>query len=224
MIEVLSKKLQVYPNSFCIIPPGTPHKYQTTLTDPWSIYWLHFKGGKASALFERFSHGGEAVLCDVIFDQKRLALFDGILDVLEAGFARHHLEYANLNLWQLISSFLYQTLFGGGRDVQNDPVSRAVEFMKEGLEKELSITELAGKVNCSPSHFYALFNKQIGYSPLKYFNQLRIQKSCHLLSFSDLSIKEISNKTGYQDQFYFSRLFKNVMGLTPTQYRLKYKN
>ncbi|GAO29466.1 AraC family transcriptional regulator [Geofilum rubicundum] len=224
IIEVPTKQMALYPNSFCIIPPGTPHKYQTSVTDPWSIYWLHFKGGMAAAFFERFSHDGEAVLSDVLFDQKRLELFEGILDVLEAGFARHHLEYVSLNLWQLLSSFLYQTLFGGGGVAQDDPVSLAVEWMKRDLGIELSVTELAARVNCSPSHFYALFKKQMGYSPLKYFNQLRIQKSCHLLSFSDLTVKEISAQTGFDDPFYFSRLFKNVMGLSPTQYRLKYKD
>lgn len=223
-IEVPTKQMELYPNSFCIIPPGTPHKYLTTVANPWSIYWLHFKGRMAAAFFDRFSQEGAVVLSDVLFDQKRLDMFEGMLDILEAGFARQHLEYVNLNLWQLMSSFLYQTLFGGRGVVPNDPVSLAVELMKEHLENELSVTELAAKVHCSPSHFYALFKEQMGYSPLKYFNQLRIQKSCHLLSFSNLTVKEISVRTGFDDPFYFSRLFKNVMGLSPVQYRLKYKD
>lgn len=223
-VQVPTKQMALYPNSFCIIPPGMAHKYQTTVADPWSIYWLHFKGVMAAAFFERLAQGEEVILSEVLFDQKRVALFEGILDVLEAGFARQHLEFANLNLWQLMTSFLFQDLFGGGGVAQNDPVSLAVKLMKEHLEIELSVTELAAKVHCSPSHFYTLFKNQMGYSPLKYFNQLRIQKSCHLLSFSDLTVKEISARTGFDDPFYFSRLFKNVMGLSPTQYRLKHKD
>jgi YesN/AraC family two-component response regulator len=56
-------------------------------------------------------------------------------------------------------------------------------------------------------------------SPIDYFIKLKIHYACQLLSQSDMKIKEIADKTGYDDPYYFSRLFKQVMGKSPKEYR-----
>lgn len=56
-------------------------------------------------------------------------------------------------------------------------------------------------------------------SPLDYFIRMKIQYACQLLSQSNLKIKEAGEKTGYDDPYYFSRLFKKVTGKSPAQYK-----
>ncbi len=96
--------------------------------------------------------------------------------------------------------------------------------MKSQLDKALKIEEMALYFNYSPSHFFSIFKKKTGFSPINYFNDLKIQKACQYLSFTSMSVKEISYTLGFNDPLYFSRLFKKIMGVPPLRYRNIYKH
>ena len=64
-----------------------------------------------------------------------------------------------------------------------------------------------------------LFKQQTGYTPIDYFIQLRMHRACQLLDTTDLSIKTVAADLGYEDALYFTRVFKAVNGMAPTQYR-----
>ena len=72
----------------------------------------------------------------------------------------------------------------------------------------------------SPNHFRKLFREQCGCSPIRYFNQLRIQlaKKRILRNKATMSISEIASLCGFEDPYYFSRLFKQLEGISPMQY------
>ncbi|MBQ8606821.1 MAG: helix-turn-helix transcriptional regulator, partial [Bacteroidaceae bacterium] len=69
------------------------------------------------------------------------------------------------------------------------------------------------------SYFSALFSEVMGLGPLAYFNQLKMQRACELLSFTDLKINQLCYKVGIADPYYFSRLFRQTMGVSPKEYR-----
>jgi AraC-like DNA-binding protein/DNA-binding CsgD family transcriptional regulator len=81
------------------------------------------------------------------------------------------------------------------------------------------VATLAAQANISPSHFFALFKKQVGCAPLDCFIRLRMRFACHLLDETVMSIKEIAATLGYDDPFYFSRVFKSVNRVAPSEYR-----
>ena len=72
---------------------------------------------------------------------------------------------------------------GTGDSSLKDIVDIAIHFMKENIEKRLSLEEIARSTGYSPSYFSVLFSQRTGYPPLTYFNQLKIQKACQLLDF-----------------------------------------
>ena len=59
---------------------------------------------------------------------------------------------------------------------------------------------------------------------VEYFNHLKIQKACQFLSFTDMPFKELSINVGIDDQYYFSRMFSRLMGISPTEYRKRNQN
>ncbi|MEG0379337.1 MAG: helix-turn-helix transcriptional regulator, partial [Eubacterium sp.] len=81
------------------------------------------------------------------------------------------------------------------------------------------IEDLAELACLSERQFRRLFTDKYGLSPKQYCMNLRMKESCYLLKTTELSIAEISEKTGFEDANYFSRQFKKHTGLTPKEYR-----
>jgi AraC-like DNA-binding protein len=98
-------------------------------------------------------------------------------------------------------------------------IEQSVAYMTQHLDRPLQVATLAAHVNISPSHFFALFKRRIGSAPMDYFTRLRMQRASRLLESSSLSVKEIAAQLGYEDPFYFSRVFKSVHGLAPSDFR-----
>ena len=95
--------------------------------------------------------------------------------------------------------------------------------MKNNLENKLDLEDIAKHVGYSSSHFGSLFFKKTSFTPIEYYQQLKIQRACSYLQFTDLKIKEIAYKLEYYDPFHFSKAFKKEMELTPKEYRIKYR-
>ena len=95
--------------------------------------------------------------------------------------------------------------------------------MKQHLSQPATAASFAALANISESHYRALFKRQTGYAPMDYFIRLRMHKACQLLDTSNLNIKEVASAVGYEDPLYFSRVFKAVIEMTPSQYRQIHK-
>jgi AraC family transcriptional regulator of arabinose operon len=100
-------------------------------------------------------------------------------------------------------------------------VSKTIAYMQQKINTPVKLEEIAASVNISASHFSAIFKSKTGHSPIEYFNQLKIQKACQYLSFTNMAVKEIAINLGIEDQYYFSRMFTKLMGISPTKYRGK---
>jgi YesN/AraC family two-component response regulator len=102
-------------------------------------------------------------------------------------------------------------------------IDQSISFMKANFHKRLSIDDLANEFRYSPSRYTVLFRQKTGLSPMDYFIRIKIQEACHLLVNTDLFVKEVAGKVGYDDQYYFSRIFKKVTGKGPLEYKYHQK-
>lgn len=102
---------------------------------------------------------------------------------------------------------------------EKDPVSLSINFMLENISQKYSLEELAKNVILLAPHFSRLFYAQTGNSPINYFIQLKIQRSCRFLDNTILYVADIAREMGFEDQFYFSRQFRKVMSMSPGEYR-----
>lgn len=99
-------------------------------------------------------------------------------------------------------------------------IEQTLAFMAQHLDRPLQVATLAAQANISPSHFFALFKRRIGSAPMDYFTRLRMERAGRLLEHTSLSVKEIASALGYDDPFYFSRVFKSVNRIAPSSYRV----
>ncbi len=102
-----------------------------------------------------------------------------------------------------------------------EKIRQSIAFMQQHLDKPLQVAVLAARVNISQSHYFALFKRIIGSTPIDYFIHLRMQRACHLLRTTSASVKGVAAALGYDDPFYFSRVFRSVNGMAPSNYRLQ---
>lgn len=98
-------------------------------------------------------------------------------------------------------------------------IEQSIAYMREHLNQPLPVAKLAALAHISPSHFFALFKRRTGSSPMDYFTHLRMQSARRLLDATSASVKEVAAVLGYDDPFYFSRVFKAVNRIPPSRYR-----
>jgi AraC-like DNA-binding protein len=100
-----------------------------------------------------------------------------------------------------------------------DRIGKAFTYMMEHLNKPIHISALGRIAGMSSSTFYVLFKTATGYTPNEFFTRARMHRACVLLQGKKLRIKEVAALLGYDDQFYFSRVFKSVSAVAPVHYR-----
>lgn len=219
-IEMNHTKTTILPSQFIVIPANIPHKYGAHENDAWTIYWFHFKGEISGHIVDLIQVKTRKVQPNLGYNENRIKLFEEIYANLEMGYSMDNLRYINMTFYHFLSSLLYEDKFNyADRKKENDLVTSSIELMQKKTDAILTLAELAASVNLSVSHYSALFRSKTGYSPIEYFNHLKVQKACQYLLFSDMSIKEMAALLGVDDQYYFSRMFSRLMGTSPTQYR-----
>jgi len=88
-------------------------------------------------------------------------------------------------------------------------------YLEENYHKDIKIYDLAKVSHLSVSHFRRLFTEYFGISPIEYVNKLRIKKASELLKSGLYTVSETAEETGFANIYYFSRLFKNITGVSP---------
>lgn len=99
------------------------------------------------------------------------------------------------------------------------PIRHGVMLLRKEWRENHKIARYAAVCDLSESHFHTLFKNWAGITPVEYRNQLRLSHARTKLKGSAGSIEEIARQVGFEDPFYFSRLFKRETGKTPREYR-----
>ena len=224
-LEINKKKVEVSPSQFIAIPANTPHKYAANMDKPWTIYWIHFKGETSAFIIDLILKNSENYKPYLSYNEDRIKLFEDICYNLEKGYSGDTLRYVNMIFSHFLSSLIYEDKFNHQEaDTDNNIIEKTIRFMQENIHKTIRLDELSAFANLSSSHFSAIFRSKTGYSPIEYFNQLKVQKACQYISFTTMSIKNIAISLGVDDQYYFSRMFTKLMGSSPNEYRKKIKS
>lgn len=210
-------RYKVKSNQFFILPRDVMHEYGADLNNPWSIYWVHFTGELAD-YFVKYLHpkGAKGPVITQVSPARNL-LFEEMLDHLELMNNTDSLVYANSSFYAFLASFKPLQFKTSNR--KENPIQQLIDLMKNNLDKNFSLQELAQQVHVSPSYLSALFREKTRYSPISLFTSLKIQQAGRLLVESNMNIKTIAQRLGYNDPYHFSRVFKNIMGVSPKHFK-----
>jgi len=101
----------------------------------------------------------------------------------------------------------------------NEIIKRAIQYISRNFSSPITLEQVANDVHLNPAYFSSMFKQSTGSSFKEYLNMVRIEESKRLLANTDYSVIDIAVATGFEDQSYFSKVFKKYTGLTPKQYR-----
>lgn len=107
----------------------------------------------------------------------------------------------------------------GDKDKGNPHIRQALRYMAENYNKPLTLNDAAEEAGLSPSYFSALFRQVVGTSFSEHLCRIRVEESKRLLLSSDFSLAEIAVAMGFNDQSYYCKVFRRIVGLPPGQYR-----
>ena len=224
-IEFGGERSVLEENCFFIIPAEEKHAYGADIRNPWSIYWLHFKGeniGMFKSIVGKLIHLDQS---ERSRQQDRMQLFNEIYQNLDMGYNPENLEYISFCFMHFLASLKYVSQYREIKKLkESDIIQKSILFMKDNLENKIIVEDIANAVGYSCSHLNALFTQRTSFSPIEYYNQLRIQRACSYLQFSELKIKEIAFRLNYYDPFHFSKAFHKEMEITPKEYRKRYQD
>jgi AraC-like DNA-binding protein len=221
--ETGGKRYIVGKNQFVILPRQLAYDFGANNENPWTIYWLHFKGSKADLFGQKpprpqaIEPGEESRI------NHRIDLFEELYAAFSLAYQQEYMAYASVCLHMLLASFTMLEQyrhFAHHASHQQSFSARVIYYMQENINRNLKLDELARYFRYSPSHFSMLFKKETGASPMEHFIRMKIQKACQYIELTDFKFKEISVTLGFDDPSYFSRLFTKVMGTTPTDFAL----
>ena len=102
-------------------------------------------------------------------------------------------------------------------------LKRAEKFIQMNFSRKLSLNEIAAASGLSAPYFSTIFKKEMGENLSTYLNRLRVEKARRLLVETDLPLSKISLSCGFEDQSWFSKIFKSYSGINPAKYRQKKK-
>lgn len=215
-IEVEGEVYSIEKSEVFCIPCMKGHRYYADENDPWSILWVHFKGENTGYFPIQEPH--IVNINSRNSDSRLIMLFNLLFRVLKRNYTLGNFIYIS----QVLSLILSEVYFREKVDessVQDRHVTMVIRFMYENLTRSLTLNELSDKVQLSRSYLNSIFKTQTGRSPMEFFIHLKMQEACKLLKNTNMYIYEVSSSLGYEDQYYFSRIFKKVVGISPKDYK-----
>lgn len=202
--------------------PGVKHFYRADLKDPWEFLWVSFNGNICKSVMDSFNLTPHSPVIKCSQDIAIVQLMNNIIDELEDDIVPYALKATGF-LYELFSELILFTQkinMNPVIKVKEESIRKAMTLIELNYYNDIDVDVLCKHVNFSRSHFSRLFRKETGMSIPEYINKVRIQRAKALMHNTDLNIQEISKSVGFDDPFYFSRLFKKLEGHSPSVFKM----
>ncbi len=210
-----------------LIPPNTPHYTNSQTPDLYERNKLMISSESVNTLselcgsevFERlFLTPGKS--CLLFSESKALeidALFREIADTSTNN--DDFSEYRKLALFLLLIEKLLDSQSATSKPNLNNDIQKAIDFISENLDSSLNLDMICQNVFLTKPYFCNLFKSALGITVSQYITDRRIAMAKDLLSSSDMSVSQVGISCGFANFSYFSRVFKEKCGMTPSEYR-----
>lgn len=231
------EEVNLQPGQLYLVPSFTYSRYQCT--SDLELYYVHFieEVGDGLSIYDLRDFIYEVTVTDLekismerliaLHPKRKLKnddprLYDNHMTIANLEKENNALSSSKFLETQGILTFLLSKFIlsrkSSKSQVRSD-FSDILNYIKEHLHEPLTVKQLAARFNLSSDHFSRVFQKKFGMRPSKYIQSVRIERSETLLLTTKNTIAQIAEKTGWESVSYYTRIFKNVTGKTPGQFR-----
>lgn len=206
------KKIPFGEHDLLIMFPDQKVHYKAL--DSWSISWLGLYGKSVSDYIGMMNINPLNPIIHISFYNELKTIMDKIYELsAETTFSAH------TSIIGLIYEFFAVLLRCSSHNFKTDLVTSALKIINYNYCSAISVEQIAEHLSIDPSYFSRKFTQKVGVSPKRYIIDKRIERAKELLLSTDAKIFEIANSVGFDDQFYFCKIFKKYTNESPTGYR-----
>lgn len=199
--EYKQTSYQVKPGEIFVIPPYEETYYEADADKPWNYIWIGFTTDqKLPEIFH-----SPVIHCPgvgIIFEEMKLC------KSMENGRS----AFLSGCIWKLLSHLLEQ------ERPASDAIDKALHYMRSEYTHDITITEIARRLNLDRCYFSTQFKQRMGISPKEYLINLRLSKAVDLMMTHKESPTTAAISVGYTDFYQFSKIFKKKYGVSPKNY------
>lgn len=218
-VRVAGRRHEVLPGRLVWVNCHHAHAYGSVADDPWELYWLRAEGRSLDRIAQMLQVRNEPVL-DGIDCRKITPYFERLFAAMQST-KPGDAAACDATVAEIIAVAFEArpSLLDAAAPALPPAVVKALEQMRLYYHKPTRVAVLAAMSGMSESHFSRMFKAAMGTSPIDWLRRERINQAKRRLVESDDAIKEVAQQVGYSDQFFFSKDFKKMTSLTPTQFR-----
>ncbi len=204
--------------------PDEWHRYKPDVKTGWDEYWVGFKGNIIDNIARQQFFSKENAVMKIGLHEIIIQLFTEIIEQIRDERTGYQPLVAGMVTYLLgaIHSFLKHQHFPA-EDMTESIINKARAILRTNIEQAISMEKVAEELCVSYSWFRQSFKAYTGIAPQQYLIQLRIEKAKMYLADFSLSIKEIAILLNFESIFYFSKLFREKVGVSPKEYRKNLK-
>ncbi|MBP3228554.1 MAG: AraC family transcriptional regulator [Bacteroidaceae bacterium] len=207
---------------YFVVPAGEEYVFTPSREDPCELFALRFCGIMGHDIVKSSPHFAVTLDGEQRRDLERLLL--QVQNCFERGLTLDNMRYASCIFAYALANLFYGETIRADEgnahaDEGNAAIEAATQYMRDHVENRIRLEELAAHAGYTPTYFSSFFRRKTGYSPITYFNIMKMQRACELLVTTDRRILDICVQLGIDDNYYFSRLFTKTIGMSPKQYR-----
>ena len=216
-VNLGAQRASIHAGDLLYLPAGQPHSYEADPHQPWSLFWMHLGG--AEAVLQLGQLFGHQSLLHPGLHERLISDFRALLDSTRGS----HQLAAYLHAANLCRALLSYTalLLSQPPEARSGLDIEALHLhMQSRINERLSLEDMAALAGqTSRYQFIRHYRAHTGQTPVKAFLHMKVARACYLLETSRLPVTDIAQQLGFDDPYYFSRLFRKATGVSPARYR-----
>lgn len=225
-ITIENKKYQVKESMLFYICPDVLHSIEIDIEEPRYFLSVHFSYAHVSFNDGKWDIKNEFEILPLHSVQalKDYYYIEDIFKKLVNSWNEKlpGYEFITRTLLQELLIAIYQNLKKQNQNYSTSlKVEKIIQYMHQNINNRVTLAELSEVVQLAPTYLSRAFKEITGYSVIEFFNKIKIDKAKELIIEGNKRVKEVARTLGFTDEFYFSRIFKKIEGISPSEYYSK---
>ncbi|WP_051620792.1 helix-turn-helix transcriptional regulator [Paenibacillus sp. UNC451MF] len=227
VLETGGRTFQLETGQGFVVPPETVHRYAAEGEKPWSYFWFSFHGLKADHIIRQAGLSYEQPVYAI---EDKHDIFHTLKKLVDQKLLHNQKPCSEITRMKVLSLFylyfseLMEAASGAVMDLPTELqseryIKKALAYIELNFFRKIKMTDLASYVGLNASYLGQLFKRHLHVTPQQYLCRFRIEKAIQYMLNPAISLKEISSSVGYEDPYLFSRIFKQIKSVSPSEYR-----